>query len=71
MREIREIRALIDQGPKTPMPVQAHSTGEEVPVSKPPAKTAAASKTKAAPASPEIAKPAAKPAARASPKVAA
>jgi len=59
--------ALIDQGPKTPMPDQAHSTGEEVPVSKPPAKTAAASKTKAAPASPEIAKPAAK----AAPKVAA
>jgi len=40
-------------------------------VSKPPAKTAAASKTKAAPASPEIAKPAAKPAAKAAPKAAA
>ncbi len=40
-------------------------------MSKPPAKTAAASKTKAAPASPEIAKPAAKPAAKATPKVAA
>ena len=61
------------------MPDQAYSTGEEVPVSKPPAKTAAASKTKAAPASPKTAaktaaktaEPAVKPAAKPAPKKAA
>jgi DnaK suppressor protein len=48
-----------------------NSTGEEVPVSKPPAKTAAASKAKTASASPETPKPAAKAAAKPAPKPAA
>ena len=53
------------------MPDQAYSTVEEVPVSKPPAKTAAASKTKPAPASPKTAPATAKPAVKPAPKKAA
>jgi DnaK suppressor protein len=55
----------------TPTPDQAIPTGEEVPVTKPQAKTAAASKAKAAPASPAPAKTAAKTAAKTVAKTAA